>query len=193
MSVYTPLSPAWANGPGGNTPVNAERLGHMEGGIEAVDDAVDALTTTVGGHTTTIGTHTTQITALGNADTALDGRLDVLEASQEVSPDALAHGVTGATETIDVSAARVHTITLDADCTLTINAWPTSGIMGEVIIVATQDGTGGWEITWPAAVLWPGGTEPTLTATAAGVDLIRLWTINAGATIYGQVLGLDMS
>lgn len=38
---YTPQ--AWANGVGGNTPVNAARLGHMEAGIEALDEALDTV------------------------------------------------------------------------------------------------------------------------------------------------------
>jgi hypothetical protein len=194
MSVYTPLDPPWANGPEGGTPVNATRLGHMETGIEDVDDALDALTTTVGGHTTTLGTLDTRVDDLESADTALDGRLDTLEASQNVNPDYLSHGVTGLTETIDVSAARVHQLVLDdTPVVLTINGWPTAGVVGEVVVILVQDAGGGNDVTWPAGTLWAGGAAPTLTAAGDAIDIVRLFSVDAGTTIFGEVIGLDMS
>lgn len=194
MSVYTPLDPVWANGPDGGTPMNATRLGHMEAGIEAVDDAVDALTTTVAGHTTTIGTHTSGIAALVSADTALDVRLDTIEANQQVNGDHIDHGATGLTETIDVAAGRVHTLLLDdTPVVLTITGWPATGTYGEVILVLTQDAGGSNLVTFPAAAKWPGGTDPVLTTAGNAIDIVKLWTVDGGTSIIGEVIGLNMS
>lgn len=68
------------------------------------------------------------------------------------------HGSMGSTETLDPTDGNVHTGTLDADCTLTISAPPTT--RGGYVPAAslelwiTQDGTGGWDLTVAAT----GGT-----------------------------------
>ena len=58
----------------------------------------------------------------------------------------------------------------------------------------TQDaGASGYTITWPAAVKWAGGTDPTLSTGASAVDILTFWTRDAGTTIYGSVVGQDFS
>jgi len=44
-----------------------------------------------------------------------------------------------------------------------------------LILVLKQDGTGSRTATWPATVLWPTGTAPTLSTGAAAVDLISFY------------------
>jgi len=46
-----------------------------------------------------------------------------------------------------------------------------------------QDATGSRTVTWPAAVLWPGGTAPTLSTGANAVDLVALYY--DGTNYYG--------
>lgn len=86
-----------------------------------------------------------------------------------------AHGSMGSTEALDPSDGNVHTGTLNADCTLTIAAPPTT--RGAVTAASTlelwitQDGTGGWDLTIDAT----GGTvtdDGTITPdTTAGVTV----------------------
>jgi hypothetical protein len=102
---------------------------------------------------------------------------------------AQSHGVTGATETIDLANGDVHGITLDANCTLTFSG-STSGKACTISIIVTQDGTGGWGITWPTSVDWPNATAPTLTGTAGSVDMFTFMTIDGGTTWYGVTSGL---
>lgn len=96
----------------------------------------------------------------------------------------------GSTETIDVSVARTHDITLTADCTLTL----TGAVTAEawfLTLMLRQDGTGGWDVTWPGSVEWPDtGTAPTLTATAGALDVVTLFTVDGGTTWYGSFVGL---
>jgi len=54
-------------------------------------------------------------------------------------------------------------------------------------LIITQGGTR--TITWPGAVKWPGGVAPTLTATAAKVDILTLVTDDGGTNWYGLVAG----
>lgn len=55
---------------------------------------------------------------------------------------------------------------------------------GKVVVFTikwTQDGTGGWEITWPAAFQ---GTPTQPSATAGAVTIQSFYTDDGGATIY---------
>ncbi len=63
-----------------------------------------------------------------------------------------------------------------------------------IILIATQDGTGTWEITWPASVIWEQATgeSPAQTTTANAVDIFMLQTVDTGTTWYGFILGLNM-
>lgn len=91
------------------------------------------------------------------------------------------NGNSGAAKTIDWSASPVQRITLDASCTLTFTA--PNGI-SDVLLHITQNGTGGYSVTWPASVKWSGGTAPTITTTAGAVSVVRLFY--DGATYWGD-------
>ncbi len=71
---------------------------------------------------------------------------------------------------VDWNDGNVQSITLTSNPTLTFSNGQAGG---EYKLIVNQDGTGGRTITWPASVKWPGGNEPTLTATANGKDLIN--------------------
>lgn len=77
--------------------------------------------------------------------------------------------LTGATA-IDLSLGTAVEFTLGASLALTISTLPPAG--SAVVFQAKQDGTGSRLVTsWPAQVLWSGGTAPTLTTTANKVDV----------------------
>lgn len=91
-------------------------------------------------------------------------------------------GVSGTTETISWNNSNVQTITLDNNCTFTYS----NGIAGGAYtIICAQDATGSRLITWPADVLWPGGTAPTLTTTASAIDIFTF--IFDGTNYFGGV------
>lgn len=68
---------------------------------------------------------------------------------------------------VDVDVATMHRVTLTANCALT---FPAAGAGKSFSLELVQDGTGSRTVTWPAAVLWPGGTDPTLSTAAGSVD-----------------------
>ena len=74
---------------------------------------------------------------------------------------------TGTAYTIALSNGTVQILTLTGNCTFT---FPTATAGRSFILLLKQDGTGSRTVTWPAAVKWPGGTAPTITATASRCD-----------------------
>jgi hypothetical protein len=102
-----------------------------------------------------------------------------------------AHGSMGATETFDPTAGNVHTGTLNAACTFTISA-PVGSGAATLEFWITQDGTGGWAITWPGSVTWDGGTPTPDTAAGVTVRYI-LESVDGGTTWIGNLVGGGLS
>lgn len=62
-------------------------------------------------------------------------------------------------------ATRYHVLT--GNVTFTFS----NGVQGKLYtLIVEQNATGGWDITWPATVLWPGGTAINMTQTANAID-----------------------
>ncbi len=95
--------------------------------------------------------------------------------------------------TLNMNNGNVHNLTLTGNVTLTFSNAATAGLRSELMINLVQDATGSRIVTWPAAVKWAGGTAPTLTTTAAATDIMTLFTIDAGTTWFGSVIGLNLS
>lgn len=87
-----------------------------------------------------------------------------------------AHGNLGATETIDPTLGSVHTGTLDDDTTITLlaAACPATSIL----LYLTQDGTGGWSITWAGSVTEIGAPDTT----AGTTNLAVATTVDGGTS-----------
>lgn len=83
-----------------------------------------------------------------------------------------------ATIAVDASLSNVFTVTLGGNRTL---GQPTNPKDGQSItIFITQDGTGSRTLAYHADWLFPGGTDPVLTTTAAAVDVLS--AVYNGAT-----------
>jgi hypothetical protein len=74
---------------------------------------------------------------------------------------------TGTAYTINTATGTVQILTLTGNCTFT---FPTAVAGESFTLLLRQDGTGGRTATWPANARWPGGTAPTITATASRQD-----------------------
>jgi len=112
-----------------------------------------------------------------NAELNIEGGQDVIKP----------HGNMGATETFDPTDGNVHTGTLNANCVFTLNV-PSGSGASTLEIQTTQDGTGGWVITWPGSVTWLGGT-PTISTAAATVIKYLLESLDGGTTWLGVMVG----
>ena len=83
----------------------------------------------------------------------------------------------GSAQTLpDPEYAAMSRITLSAACTLT---FPTPVAGRSFTLTLKQDATGSRTVTWPASVVWPGGTAPTLTTTAAKADVFSFMADDA--------------
>ena len=90
--------------------------------------------------------------------------------------------------TIDFELGNSVDVMLTEDVTsVVLENPPPTGRRGRLEIDFLQDSTGSWTVGgWPAAVKWPGGTAPTITATAdTGTDTVILTTREAGTEYRG--------
>jgi hypothetical protein len=99
------------------------------------------------------------------------------------------------TLTLNMELGNAFETTLTEDVTtLVLDNPPASGKMGKIFLITHQDSTGSWVITWPAPVIWEQdtGLSPGQTMGAGNVtDIFAFITLDAGATWYGFVMGLD--
>jgi hypothetical protein len=91
-------------------------------------------------------------------------------------------GNSGGALAINWNSGNVQLVTLNDDPTITFSN-PQSG--GRYVLILKQDGAGSHAVTWPAEVLWPGGTEPTLTITGNKVDIITFVYDGVSGKYYG--------
>jgi hypothetical protein len=81
----------------------------------------------------------------------------------------VAIGNSGTSQTLSLTNGTVQTVTMTGNCTFTM---PTATAGKSFILICTQDGTGSRTAVF-TSVKFPGGTAPTLTATATtGVDIL---------------------
>lgn len=82
---------------------------------------------------------------------------------------------------------RAFAVTLTASSTLAFVNPPMAGKLATLLLLATQDGTGGRTIAWPAAVKWPGGVAPTADTAAGRVNIYSLFTLDGGVTWHAAL------
>lgn len=95
----------------------------------------------------------------------------------------------GATTTLDFnSPGSVFTFTVTQATTIAFANVPanitTQQLSTQVTIIITNGGA--FAVTWPASVIWSGGSAPNLQV--SGTDVVILWSPNNGTNWYGGVL-----
>ncbi|MDB4261331.1 hypothetical protein N9878_00550 [bacterium] len=119
----------------------------------------------------------------GGANTASDLVL------KDTAETTVAKGNFGATPAWDVSAGNAQWGTVDQAITSsTMTNWPATGATGYLALEVINGGA--YSIVWPTSVDWVGGTAPTLTA--SGTDQLIFRSRDAGTTVLGWVVGLDI-
>jgi hypothetical protein len=140
------------------------------------------------------------VVAAGQGDLKADGTVPMTgalqmaanELQQPALRDAREVMVTNASATgavdLDLAAGNAFALTLTGNVTLSFANEPGAGVALGVSVACTQDGTGGRTVTWPAGVLWAGGTPPTLSTAGGARDLFAL--VRLGGVWYGLTAGL---
>jgi hypothetical protein len=128
---------------------------------------------TLGNTALTLGS---TVTSVGNATVANVTVTNYIETLQAV-------GTVGATSTLSLATGTVLTATLTAStpCTFTM---PTATAGKSFILKLTQAATGMTTATF-TSVKFPGGTAPTITATASAVDILSF--VSDGTNWYGTI------
>ena len=143
-------------------------------------------------------TTTTANAALPKAGGTLTGAVDAGDqiiskaVFKDVGETLVTNGTSGSAATIDLENGNFYKITLTANCTLTFSNPPASGTAGSFTLFLVQDGTGSRTVTWPGTVDWAAATAPTLTTTAAAVDVLTFITLDGGTVWNGFVAGQAM-
>lgn len=104
-------------------------------------------------------------------------------------PPAVASQSASGTVTVDVSVAPVNLLTLTGNVTTLNLTGSTAGFAADFTLYLIQDATGSRLVTWPASVLWPGGTPPLLSTAGNSVDVVVLESPDNGTTWYANLAG----
>ena len=107
----------------------------------------------------------------------------LLDYAVKHNPVASAAGVL----TLSLATGNSFVTTLTENTTVAITNPPATGDYGQFVIKIIQDGAGGaFTVTWPASVIWSGGTAPVITTSNGAIDEVTLRTIDAGTEWRGS-------
>lgn len=95
----------------------------------------------------------------------------------------LVKGPSGAAPAIDWTAGSAQSMTLNAATVTPTFVAPPGGCT--LTLVVTQDGAGGRQVVWPAAVSWIGGGPPALLSGAGATTLVHFYF--DGVTYFGSL------
>ena len=154
-----------------------------------------ALTTDLASYLTTSSASSTYLPlAGGTLSGAVDAGDQIISKSvfKDVGETLATNGTSGAAATVDLENGNFHKVTLTANCTFTFSNPPATGTAGSFTLFLVQDGTGSRTVTWPGEVDWSAATAPTLTTTAAAVDVLTFITLDGGTIWNGFVAGQAM-
>ena len=113
-----------------------------------------------------------------DADTA---KTDVAQSFSKAQRGAITTLTDGATVTPDFATSNNYTLTLGHNATIANPTNLTAGQSGSIFLV--QDGTGSRTAAWGSYWDFAGGTAPTLTTTAAGVDRVD-YVVRSSTSIH---------
>lgn len=156
-------------------------LTYFNGALSFVTAEVDTLALVTGRGATT-ATASTFSGGINMADSDLNRPVLEDYGVKHTAPTVSTNAVT-----LDCAVSNSFLVDMDpatAAVTVTLSNPPASGTYGEMTIAIVM-GTPAYGITWPGSVTWQGGSAPNLTTTNNSVDLVHLFTVDAGTTWYG--------
>lgn len=123
------------------------------------------------------GIKTTADAAMPASGGAFTGEIEVTTERMTT----LNKGSVSGTVNIDFEDATYQILTRTGNTTITTSNWPGDGRVGFMVLEVINGGSGTWN--WPGAVVWDGGSAPSMRS--SGVDVIVLFSRNGGTTIRG--------
>ena len=96
----------------------------------------------------------------------------------------------GAALSIDLATGNFFEFTLTENVTgWTFSNLAASGTASSWIIKITQHASSAKTITYPAAIKWAGGTDHVMSTSTGSIDIVSMFTIDAGTNIYANIVG----
>ena len=94
------------------------------------------------------------------------------------------------TVTLDLAQGNFFEFTLTENVTgWTFSNPATSGTASSWIIKITQHASSAKTVAYPAAIKWAGGTDHVMSTATGSIDIVSMFTIDGGTTIYANEVG----
>ena len=109
-----------------------------------------------------------------------------------VSEEAVTVTQSGGDVTLDLAQGNFFEFTLVDN--LAADGWTfsnpaTSGTASSWIIKITQHASSAKTVAYPSAVKWAGGTDHVMSTATGSIDIVSMFTIDGGTTIYANIVG----
>lgn len=95
-------------------------------------------------------------------------------------------GTLGATGALDLSSGNAFSNTLTQNMNIVISNFPQGPALWWIRLAQAASG-GPYTVTWPATIIWPGGTKPVMSTGAGAIDVYILRCANS-EPIFGEAL-----
>ena len=94
------------------------------------------------------------------------------------------------TVTLDLAQGNFFEFTLTENVTgWTFSNLASSGTASSWIIKITQHASSAKTVAYPAGVKWAGGTDHVMSTATGSIDIVSMFTIDGGTTIYANIVG----
>lgn len=107
-----------------------------------------------------------------------------------ISEEAVTVTQSSGTVTLDLAQGNFFEFTLTENVTgWTFSNLASSGTASSWIIKITQHASSAKTVVYPAAVKWAGGTDHVMSTATGSIDIVSMFTIDGGTTIYANEVG----
>ena len=107
-----------------------------------------------------------------------------------ISEEAVTVTQSSGTVTLDLAQGNFFEFTLTENVTgWTFSNLATSGTASSWIIKITQHASSAKTVAYPAAVKWSGGYDHVMSTGTGSIDIVSMFTIDGGTTIYANIVG----
>ena len=94
------------------------------------------------------------------------------------------------TVTLDLAQGNFFEFTLTENVTgWTFSNTAASGTASSWIIKITQHASSAKTVAYPSAVKWAGGTDHVMSTATGSIDIVSMFTIDGGTTVYANIVG----
>ena len=107
-----------------------------------------------------------------------------------ISEEAVTVTQSSGTVTLDLAQGNFFEFTLTENVTgWTFSNLASSGTASSWIIKITQHASSAKTVAYPAAVKWSGGYDHVMSTGTGSIDIVSMFTIDGGTTIYANIVG----